>query len=283
MAIADPRERRSDTLVCTPTYNEGGSIGALLDGLLASSRPFDIVIVDDGSTDGTQDQILSRAKTHPQIGLISRKGKLGIGSAHQLGWLHARRLGYVRIVTLDADLSHDPADVPRLLDALDAGADVAIGSRFIEGGRLDYSGWRFAVSRTANIVARSLLAMPTYEQTTSLRAARLDKVPEGLVESMLHDGYAFFLSCMARFARAGLKIAELPIHFRDRNSGQSKLPPFEIVRCGVNLLQLAALRTNPAPIPLLPEDRCTCARCGRPYLIRTEAGGVRCLACLAEP
>jgi glycosyltransferase involved in cell wall biosynthesis len=283
MAIADPRERRSDTLVCTPTYNEGGSIGALLDGLLASSRPFDIVIVDDGSTDGTQDQILSRAKTHPQIGLISRKGKLGIGSAHQLGWLHARRLGYARIVTLDADLSHDPADVPRLLDALDAGADVAIGSRFIEGGRLDYSGWRFAVSRTANIVARSLLAMPTYEQTTSLRAARLDKVPEGLVESMLHDGYGFFLSCMARFARAGLKIAELPIHFRDRNSGQSKLPPFEIVRCGVNLLQLAALRTNPAPIPLLPEDRCTCARCGRPYLIRTEAGGVRCLACLAEP
>jgi glycosyltransferase involved in cell wall biosynthesis len=283
MAIADPRERRSDTLVCTPTYNEGGSIGALLDGLLASSRPFDIVIVDDGSTDGTQDQILSRAKTHPQIGLISRKGKLGIGSAHQLGWLHARRLGYARIVNLDADLSHDPADVPRLLDALDAGADVAIGSRFIEGGRLDYSGWRFAVSRTANIVARSLLAMPTYEQTTSLRAARLDKVPEGLVESMLHDGYGFFLSCMARFARAGLKIAELPIHFRDRNSGQSKLPPFEIVRCGVNLLQLAALRTNPAPIPLLPEDRCTCARCGRPYLIRTEAGGVRCLACLAEP
>ena len=173
--------------------------------------------------------------------------------------------------------------MPRLLDALDAGADVAIGSRFIEGGQLDYSGWRFAVSRTANIVARSLLTMPTYEQTTSLRAAKLDKVPQGLVESMLRDGYAFFLSCMARFARAGLKIAELPIHFRDRNSGQSKLPPFEIVRCGVNLLQLAALRTNPAPIPLLPEDQCTCASCGRPYLIRTENGGTRCLACLAEP
>jgi len=283
MAIADLPERRSDTLVCTPTYNEGGSIGALLDGLLAARRPFDIVIIDDGSTDGTQDQILARAKTHPQIHLICRNGKLGIGSAHQLGWLHARRAGYSRIVTLDADLSHDPADVPRLLEALDAGADVAIGSRFIAGGRLDYSGWRLAVSRTANIVARSLLAMPTYEQTTSLRAAKLASVPEGLVESMLRDGYAFFLSCMARFARDGLKIAELPIHFRDRNSGQSKLPPFEIVRCGLNLLQLAALRANPAPISLLPDNQCTCASCGRPYLIRTEAGGIRCLACLAEP
>jgi dolichol-phosphate mannosyltransferase len=283
MTIADLPERRSDTLVCTPTYNEGGSIGALLDGLLASPRPFDIVIVDDGSTDGTQEQVLARARTHPQIQLIGRNGKLGIGSAHQLGWLHARRAGYARIVTLDADLSHDPADVPRLLAALDAGADVAIGSRFIAGGRLDYSGWRLAVSRTANIAARSLLTMPTYEQTTSLRAAKLDRVPEGLVESMLRDGYAFFLSCMARFARAGLKIAELPIHFRDRNSGQSKLPPFEIVRCGVNLLQLAALRTNPPAIALLPEDRCTCGSCGRPYLIRTETGGIRCLACLAEP
>jgi glycosyltransferase involved in cell wall biosynthesis len=283
MAIADLPERRSDTLVCTPTYNEGGSIGALLDGLLASRRPFDIIIVDDGSTDGTQDEILLRAKSHPQIHLIRRKGKLGIGSAHQLGWLHARRAGYSRIVTLDADLSHDPADVPRLLDALDGGADVAIGSRFIEGGRLDYSGWRLVVSRTANIVARALLAMPTSEQTTSLRAAKLERVPAGLVESMLRDGYAFFLSCMARFAREGLKIAELPIHFRDRNSGQSKLPPFEIVRCGLNLLQLAALRSNPAPLPLLPDDQCICKSCGRPYLIRTEAGGIRCLACLAEP
>jgi dolichol-phosphate mannosyltransferase len=275
-------ERRTDTLVCTPTYNESGSIGALLDGLLASGRAFDILVVDDGSTDGTQDQVLARARTHAQIQLIGRRGKLGIGSAHQLGWLHARRASYTRIVTLDADLSHDPADVPRLLAALDAGADVAIGSRYITGGQLDYSGWRLAVSRTANIVARNLLTMPTYEQTTSLRAAKLDRVPEGLVESMLSDGYAFFLSCMARFARAGLKIAELPIHFRDRNSGQSKLPPFEIVRCGVNLLQLAALRANPPPIPLLPEDRCTCTSCGRPYLIRTEASGIRCLACLAQ-
>src|SRR5579871_6655359 len=128
-------ERRSDTLVFTPTYNEGGSIGLLLDGLLAAPRPFDIAIVDDGSTDGTEDEILARAKTHPQIQLIRRTGKLGIGSAHQLAWLHARRAGYDRIVTLDADLSHDPADVPRLLAALDAGADVAIGSRYIAGGR----------------------------------------------------------------------------------------------------------------------------------------------------
>jgi dolichol-phosphate mannosyltransferase len=283
MALANLPERRSDTVVCTPTYNEGGSIGALLDALLALPRAVDIVIIDDGSTDGTREAIAARAEKNPHVVLIERQGKLGIGSAHQLGWLHARRSGYARIVTLDADLSHDPADVPRLLAALDAGADVAIGSRFVKGGRLDYSGWRLFVSRTANVAARTLLALSTHEQTTSLRAARLDRVPPGLIESMLSDGYSFFLSCMARFARAGLKISELPIHFRDRNSGQSKLPPFEIVRCGANLLQLAVDRNNPPAIALLPDAECTCAACGRPYLIRMEGGGIRCLACLAEP
>jgi dolichol-phosphate mannosyltransferase len=235
MTLANLPERRSDTVVCTPTYNEGGSIGALLDALLALPRAVDIVIIDDGSTDGTREAIAARAEKNPHVVLIERQGKLGIGS------------------------------------------------RFVKGGRLDYSGWRLFVSRTANVAARTLLALSTHEQTTSLRAARLDRVPPGLIESMLSDGYSFFLSCMARFARAGLKISELPIHFRDRNSGQSKLPPFEIVRCGANLLQLAVDRNNPPAIALLPDAECTCAACGRPYLIRMEGGGIRCLACLAEP
>src|SRR5205823_1457161 len=113
-------------------------------------------------------------------------------------------------VTMDADLSHDAADIPCLLAALDAGADVAIGSRFAKGGRLDYRGWRLFLSRMANRLARTLLSLPFKEYTTSLRAARLDRVPEGLVESIGTDGYSFFLTSLVGFTRARLEIAEIP-------------------------------------------------------------------------
>ena len=119
--------KTGDTLVFICTYNERGNIGAMLDGLLGLRTRCDVLVVDDNSRDGTLDVLAARAAAEPRVGVVVRPGKLGIGSAHKLGWLHARRMGYGRIVTLDADLSHDPADVQRLLDALDAGADVALG------------------------------------------------------------------------------------------------------------------------------------------------------------
>jgi dolichol-phosphate mannosyltransferase len=251
----------------------------MLEQLLALPEQFDVLIVDDGSNDGTQAAIAEHAARDPRVRLLDRGMKRGIGSAHRLAWLHARRLGYARIVTLDADLSHDPADIPRLLAAIDAGADVAIGSRFAPGGRLDYSGWRLFVSRLANSLARSVLRLPVREYTTSLRAVRLDRVPPGLVESMAKDGYSFFVTCMVYFARCGLKITEIPIHFHDRHSGESKLPPFEILRGAGNLMQLAIDRRPPSPLALLPQPDCDCPHCLKPYRVRTEDGGVRCLGC----
>ncbi len=147
-----------------------------------------MLVVDDRSTDGTTGILVSRAGAEPRLAVMVRPGKLGIGSAHILGWMQARRLGYRRIVTLDADFSHDPGDIPRLLAALDQGADVVIGSRFATGGRLDYVGWRRFVSRSANYLARTALGLPISEYTTSLRAARLDRVPEGLVETVESGG-----------------------------------------------------------------------------------------------
>jgi dolichol-phosphate mannosyltransferase len=275
----DSTVRSSDTLIFAPTYNEAASIGPLLDALVALPHQPDVLIIDDGSTDGTRAVIEARAARHPRVGLIERHRKLGIGSAHRLAWLHARRAGYARLVTLDADLSHDPADIPRLLAALDAGADVALGSRFAPGGRLDYRGWRLLVSRTANGLARRLLRLPVMEFTTSLRAARLDRVPAGLVESIASDGYSFFFTCVTEFARADLALAEIPIYFRDRHAGHSKLPPFEIVRGGLNLLCLALARHSRAPIALPPETDSVCPACLRPYRVGTRAGTLRCLAC----
>ncbi len=230
---------KNDTLIFLPTYNERKNIEVLLDALLALPRQCDILVVDDNSVDGTGEYLARRAATDERITLITRPGKLGIGSAHKTGWSYARRAGYARIVTLDADLSHDPSDVPRLLAALDAGADVALASRFAPGARIDYRGWRLFLSTSANRLAQLLLRMPLTEYTTSLRAARLDRVPAGLIETIDDDGYSFFLMAAASFVRHGLVVTEIPIHFHCRAAGESKIPKLQIFRGAYTLLCLA--------------------------------------------
>ena len=231
--------RASDTLVFAPTHNEFKTIEPLLNSILGLPERCDVLIVDDLSRDGTAELLAARAATEPRLRLITRPGKLGVGSAHKLAWSQARKLGYSRLVTLDADLSHDPQDVSRVLALLDEGADVAFGSRFLPGSRLDYTGWRLFVSRNANRAARFLLRLPITEYTNSLRAARLECIPPGLVESIPNDGYAFFLNCATQFARHGLTIREIPIYFRDRVGGVSKISRGEIVRAMITLIWLA--------------------------------------------
>ena len=253
----------------------------MLDGLLALRTRCDVLVVDDNSADGTLDVLAARAAADHRVGVVVRPRKLGIGSAHKLGWLHARRMGYARIATLDADLSHDPADVQRLLDALDAGADVALGSRFIPGAQHDYSGLRLAVSRGANTLAASLLRLPIAEHTTSLRAAKLARVPDGLVETIESDGYGFFVTCVVRLARAGLGFAELPIHFRDRHDGVSKISKRQIVYGALNLLRLSVDRA-PYEARVSQSIAPDCSVCGRPYQMREPSGELRCLACFGS-
>jgi dolichol-phosphate mannosyltransferase len=240
----------------------------------------DVLVVDDSSNDGTTEILAARANAERRIQVLVRQRKLGIGSAHKLGWLHARRLGYARLVSLDADLSNDPDDVPRLLAALDAGADVATGSRYAPGGRLDYRGRRFLVSQTANILARLLLRLPLTEYTNSFRAIQLGRVPPGLVEAIESHGYAFFLICAARLARQKLVITEVPIHFRDRQGGKSKVPRLELVRGVINLLSLMIWRRPAKPLALPNGAESECPSCGRAYRIATPTGELCCLACL---
>jgi dolichol-phosphate mannosyltransferase len=270
--------RTSDTLVFFPTYNEAGTIELMLDRLLALPIRFDVLIVDDCSTDGTTQFIKDIAGTNHRIRWIVRSGKLGIGSAHRLAWMYARRQGYSRIVSLDGDLSHDPADIPRLLAALDAGADVALASRYAPGGRIDYRGWRLFLSRNANRFARPLLGLPFYEYTTSFRAAKLGSVPQGLVEGVARQGYGFFLSCIVGLAREKLVFTEIPIHFRDRHRGESKIPRLEIVRGIANLLSNAIDRRRANKATLMDS---ACPACGGHYRVATNSGAAMCLECLA--
>src|SRR5262245_33000036 len=158
----------------------------------------------------------------PRLQMMMRSGNCGVGSAHKIAWSQAWQHGYSRLATLDADLSHDPKDVSRVLALLDEGADVAFGSRFLPGSRLDYSGWRLFVSRNANRFARLLLHLPITEYTNSLRAVRLQCIAPGLVESIADDGYAFFLTIVAQYPRHVLTMPEIPIHLRDPQSAQTR-------------------------------------------------------------
>jgi glycosyltransferase involved in cell wall biosynthesis len=235
------------TLVVLATYNERLNIDRLLDPVLALPNRCDVLVVDDNSPDGTGAHVQGRAAAEPRIKLLSRAGRGGVGSAHREGWRFARRAGYARILTMDADLSHDPQDIPRFLAALDAGADVALGSRFVEGATLDYTGWRRFLSRHGNWLARKALGLPIAEYTTSFRAARLDRVPVGLVESIPNDGYSFFLTAAVRLVRQGLRITEIPIHFHEREHGVSKMPRLEILRGMANLIYHIVHRRPFAP------------------------------------
>lgn len=274
--------RTCDILVCIPTYNERDTIGDLIDAILALPIKADIVVIDDNSPDGTREQVEARISRTDRVGILARPGRFGVGSAHRLGWMHARQLGYACIVMMDADFSHDPAEIPQLLALLRTGADVAAGSRFMPGAALDYRGWRLFVSRAANRLARWLLRLRLTEHTTSLRAARLDRIPFGLVEAIDHDGYSFFLVCVWRFVRAGLVVRETPIHFRDRRQGVSKLPPIEIVRGALTLLRLATFpgRADQSDVAA-PVER-VCRSCGGPYLISNGPGALRCLRCCSS-
>ncbi len=271
--------RTSDTLVVLCTYNERGSIGGLVDALLALPARCDVLIIDDSSRDGTVD-VLAARPPDPRVGVILRPRKLGLGSGQKLGWLHARRMGYARIVTMDADLSHDPADVQRLLDCLDSGADLAVGSRFMPGGQLDYSGGRLIMSRYANVLSSFALGLPLKEYTTSLRAVRLDRVPVGLIETIDNDGYSFFVASITRLVRAGLRTKEVPIHFRERHHGASKISRWEIVYGLINLTNLSIDRRRYTP-PADYAEALPCPVCARPYMTK-RGGETRCLACFGS-
>ncbi len=271
---------QKNTLIFAPTYNEQGTIDTLIDALLALPVRSDLLFVDDSSTDGTTEYLRSVAAAEPRIHVIVRPGKLGVGSAHKLGWLYARVHGYSRIVTLDADLSHDPQDVSRVLAALDAGADVAVGSRFCPGGRTDYRGWRRFLSLTANCLARLVLRLPVAEHTTSLRAVRLDRVAPGLVESVNANGYSFFMTCITRLAREGRIIKEVPIHFHDRRRGSSKMPRAAVAQAMLSLVRLALDRRPVEPLGIPHGSARQCPVCGAPYRTFVAPGELLCLQCM---
>ena len=155
-------------VICSPTYNEVGNIEILCTEIFKVNKNFHVLIIDDNSTDGTLELIKKLKFKFKNLNLIKRKKKLGIGSAYRVAFDYAFEKKHDALITLDADLSHNPKDIPLLLKKLKSN-DFVTGSRYIKGGKSDYKGYRDFISRFANKLCRFLLNMPFFEFTTSFR------------------------------------------------------------------------------------------------------------------
>jgi len=218
-----PLGERPRTLVLLPTYDERHTIGTVLDGLLALPDRVDVLVVDDGSPDGTGAIVAERAAADPRVRLVERERKSGLASAYGLGFRTAIDEGYDLVVEMDSDLSHDPAELPSLLAAARA-HDVVLGSRYVPGGSVtNWSRPRLALSRGGNRYARLCLGFELRDATGGYRVYRREALAAILHPPLRSEGYGFQIELAHRAWNAGLAIAEVPITFREREHGRSKI------------------------------------------------------------
>jgi dolichol-phosphate mannosyltransferase len=211
-------------IVVVPTYNERDNITALLPAIRDATTLADVLVVDDNSPDGTADAAERLARELGGIRVLRRESKDGLGSAYRAGFATVLEEGYDAVISMDADLSHDPAVIPVMLARLEEGNDAVIGSRYVTGGgTTDWPIHRQLLSKWGNSYTRVALGLPTRDCTSGFRAYRteaLRKIDPGSTDA---EGYAFLTELVRRLAREGCEVVEVPIIFRDRTRGKSKM------------------------------------------------------------
>lgn len=226
---ADGRGGMSSTpgrvVVVIPTYNEAENLSLVLGRLRASVPEADVLVVDDGSPDGTGDLADRLAAADPRVSVLHRSQKAGLGAAYLHGFRVALERGYDVVGEMDADGSHQPEQLPRMLEALES-ADLVLGSRWVPGGSVVNWPWgRRALSRGGNLYTRLLLGIPVHDATGGFRLFRratLEKIDLSAVQSV---GYCFQADLAWRTIKAGLTVREVPIEFVERVRGESKMTP----------------------------------------------------------
>jgi dolichol-phosphate mannosyltransferase len=212
-----------------PTYNEAENIEAILaaaGAVLEEASPegFRILVVDDGSPDGTGDIADRLAREHDWVRVLHRTDKSGIGPAYLAGFGHALDHGAAYVFEMDSDFSHDPADLARLLDAVRSGADLALGSRYIPGGGVtDWGLLRRFISEGGSTYARLVLGLHVHDLTGGFKCFRREVLEAIHFDSVRSQGYAFQVELTYRAVQSGFRVVEVPIVFRDRERGQSKM------------------------------------------------------------
>ena len=210
-----------------PTYNEAENIEAIvhaaLEQLALTGREHTVLIVDDGSPDGTGRLAHGLAERHPDVRVLHRPQKQGLGRAYLAGFEIALADGAELVLEMDSDFSHDHADLPRLIAAADS-ADLVLGSRYVPGGGVeDWGALRRLVSRGGSWYARTLLGVPVRDLTGGFKVFNR-RVLEGIDLAGVHaDGYGFQIELTYRAVQAGFGVTEVPIRFRERREGQSKM------------------------------------------------------------
>jgi len=212
------------TLVVLPTYQEADNIAEVLSRLHTAVPEADVLVVDDGSPDGTADVAKAVAHEIGGVDVLVRPGKAGLGSAYRTGFREGMARGYEVLVEMDSDLSHDPRALPSLLAAVEDGADLAIGSRYVPGGSIPrWSVGRRALSRCGNRYAAFMLGLAVHDATSGFRAYRATALAAIDLDRVRADGYGFQIEMAHLVARTGGQVVERPIEFVERVWGTSKI------------------------------------------------------------
>jgi dolichol-phosphate mannosyltransferase len=210
-------------LVVIPTYNESDNVRVIVDRVRRAAPAVDVLIADDNSPDGTGAIADEMAAADKQLHVLHRPGKQGLGAAYVAGFGWARERGYDAVVEMDADGSHAPEELPRLLDAARE-ADVVIGSRWVRGGKvINWPVHRLLLSRGASLYTRIAMGLPVRDATAGYRVYRTPVLDKIEVDQVASQGYCFQIDLTWRSYRNGLRIAEVPITFAERERGASKM------------------------------------------------------------
>lgn len=220
-ALSSPLMR---VLIVLPTYNEIECIDEVLRRTRRAMPDATVMVVDDASPDGTAERVEALAIELGDVSVLRRAGKQGLGSAYRAGFRSGITAGYDVMVEMDADLSHDPAVLPDLVRAIAEGADLAIGSRYVPGGSIpDWPWLRRMISRVGCRYARAMLRIPVSDATSGFRAYRAGVLEAIDLDQVRADGYGFQVEMAYRVHTMGGVITEIPIEFRDRTLGRSKM------------------------------------------------------------
>ena len=239
----------SRALVIIPTYNEIENIEKMLNTAMALPGGYEVLIVDDGSPDGTADVVQRLMQSHGgRIHLEERTGKLGLGTAYIHGFKWALARNYPYVFEMDCDFSHNPEDLPRLLEACESGADVSIGSRYVQG--VNVVNWpmsRVLLSYFASVYVRFITGMPIQDATAGFKCYKRDTLAAIDFSKIHFVGYAFQIEMKFTAWRKGLVVQEVPVIFTDRTEGTSKMSSGIIKEAifGVIKLKIWSLFTKP--------------------------------------
>ena len=228
-------------LVFTATYNELDNIKELVSSIKKQPSNPHILIIDDNSPDGTSEEIKKLQNNFKNLFLIKRNNKLGLDSAHKEAYEFALKNNYDLLITMDADLSHDPNELSNFIRNLEE-FPVVLGSRYIDGGQCLMKGRRLIFSKYGNLIIKFIFQLDCNEFTTSYRGFNLKKLNNFHLNLIKTRGYSFFMGTVHEIFKQKFKVKEIPIIFNDRKKGYSKIPRVEMLRTIINLLILRFIK-----------------------------------------